>query len=454
MTEREFAIDVVRRLQEAGHEALWAGGCVRDELLGLVPKDYDVATNARPEQVQGLFRRALAVGASFGVIEVLGPRVSAQGGGKRTLSVEVATFRTDGTYSDGRRPDQVVFSSAQEDAQRRDFTINGMFFYPLKDELIDYVGGQADLHARILRAIGAADQRFEEDKLRLLRAVRLATRFELTIEPATAAAIKEHASEINVVSAERIAEELRQLLVHPRRSLGLKLLRSLGLTEELLADLVPYPEKDWDQWERLLLTGPAWMGGSLTSEIEKQERRWEHILAVLDLLGLEPSFPLVLAGLLNGGEHAVRRADDFCQRLRLSNNDRERTVWLVDRLGELNNVHEMRTCRLKQLLYHPGIHELLALYRADALTAGRGVEAVEFCEKLLREWTEEDLNPPPLITGQDLIEMDLKPGPVFKEILDTVRDGQLDGVIQTKAEAMELARRLSTERDRIGEKIE
>src|SRR5208282_5528305 len=157
MTEREFAIDVVRRLQEAGHEALWAGGCVRDELLGLQPKDYDVATDARPEQVQSLFRRAVAVGASFGVIEVLGPRrqeTGVRGQESGHLSVEVATFRTDGTYSDGRRPDQVVFSSAREDAQRRDFTINGMFFDPLKGELIDYVGGQADLHARILRAIG------------------------------------------------------------------------------------------------------------------------------------------------------------------------------------------------------------------------------------------------------------------------------------------------------------
>ena len=151
MTEREFAIEVVRRLQEAGHEALWAGGCVRDELLGLAPKDYDVATNARPEQVQKLFRRSLAVGASFGVIEVLGPRSAGAG---RHLSVEVATFRNDGTYSDGRRPDQVVFSSAREDALRRDFTINGMFFDPLKGELIDYVDGQADLHERILRAIG------------------------------------------------------------------------------------------------------------------------------------------------------------------------------------------------------------------------------------------------------------------------------------------------------------
>src|SRR5205085_6916937 len=163
MTEREFAVDVVRRLQESGHQALWAGGCVRDELLGLLPNDYDVATDARPEQVQSLFRRTVPVGAKFGIIEVLGPRV--QG---RFLTVEVATFRTDGGYSDGRHPDDVVFSSAREDALRRDFTINGMFFDPILGQLHDYVGGQQDLQARVLRAIGAPDRRFQEDKLRLL----------------------------------------------------------------------------------------------------------------------------------------------------------------------------------------------------------------------------------------------------------------------------------------------
>src|SRR5262245_4781847 len=210
MTEREFAVEVVQRLQGAGHQALWAGGCVRDELLGLTPQDYDVATDARPEQVRALFRRTIAVGVSFGVVEVLGPRVDGQ-----FLKVQVATFRTDGEYVDGRRPGAVQFSSARDDALRRDFTINGMFFDPVKKELIDYVGGQADLNAKVLRAIGESAQRFGEDKLRLLRAVRIATRFELTIEPATRSAMEQLADTITVVSAERIAEELRQLLVHP-----------------------------------------------------------------------------------------------------------------------------------------------------------------------------------------------------------------------------------------------
>ena len=229
MTEREFAISVVERLQQAGYQALWAGGCVRDEVLGLSPQDYDVATSATPDEVRRLFRRSIAVGASFGVVEVLGPRDH-----PTPLGVEVATFRSDVSYSDGRHPDQVVFSSAREDALRRDFTINGMFFDPVRRELVDYVNGQADLEARILRAIGEPRQRFMEDKLRLLRAVRIAARFGLEIEPATAAAMKRMAGEITVVSAERIAKELRQMLVHPRRVRGMNLLLESGLAAAVL----------------------------------------------------------------------------------------------------------------------------------------------------------------------------------------------------------------------------
>src|SRR5438132_1232539 len=225
MTERDFAVEVVRRLKEGGYEALWAGGCVRDELLGLVPKDYDVATNARPEEVRRLFARTVAVGMSFGVVEVLGPRVRSQA----PLRVQVATFRSDVSYSDGRHPDAVVFSSAREDALRRDFTINGMFFDPIDKRLIDYVGGQEDLQARILRAIGDPATRFTEDKLRMLRAVRIATRFDLTMEADTAAAIRAMAGEIRVVSAERVAEELRKLLVDPRRAWGMRQFVDLGL---------------------------------------------------------------------------------------------------------------------------------------------------------------------------------------------------------------------------------
>ena len=233
-TEREFAVEVVRRLREAGHEALWAGGCVRDELLGQTPKDYDVATSALPEQVRRLFRRTVGVGEAFLVVEILGPRTETG-----PLKVQAATFRSDGEYIDERRPVEVVASTPREDALRRDFTINGMFFDPLENRIIDYVGGQDDLRNRVLRAIGDAEKRIGEDKLRMMRAVRMAARFELTVEPATAAAIRKMAPGIPVVSAERIADEFRKMLVDRHRARGMRLFVELGLAAPVLPELLP-----------------------------------------------------------------------------------------------------------------------------------------------------------------------------------------------------------------------
>jgi poly(A) polymerase len=440
MTERDFAIDVVRRLQEAGQKALWAGGCVRDELLGLVPRDYDVATDARPEVVRRLFRRTIAVGMSFGVVEVLGPRDHGE-----PLKVQVATFRADVSYSDGRHPDEVVFASAREDALRRDFTINGMFYDPLKGQLFDFVGGQDDLVARRLRAIGDPAVRFEEDKLRLLRAVRIATRFDLTIDPGTDQAIRAMAPQITVVSAERIAEELRQLLVHPARARGMALLGDTGLAAAVLPEVVPMMS--------LAQGRPDAPTGTL----------WEHVLRVLDLLGPEPSFPLALAALLHdvgkprtvgrtpdrytfyNHEHVGKRlASEICLRLKLPTAERERVEWLVEKHQYLCEVRTLRASKLKTILAHPGIRELFALHRADALASDRTIEHVEYCEGLLREWTPADLNPPPLLTGHDLAGLGLEPGPVYKQLLDAVREAQLEGTVTTPEQALELARRLSS----------
>jgi poly(A) polymerase len=458
LSERDFALEVVRRLREAGHEALWAGGCVRDELLGLVPQDYDVATSAHPDTVRRLFRRTIAVGASFGVIEVLGPRTP-----DGCLKVQVATFRSDVSYSDGRHPDAVVFSSAREDALRRDFTINGMFFDPLENRLIDYVGGQDDLRDRVLRAIGDACQRFEEDKLRMLRAVRMATRFGLEIEPATADAIRAMAPQIGVVSAERIADELRKMLVDPRRARGMRLFMDLGLAQPVLPELLPMrglpqglPRPDAPALPPPGLPGPAAADGEIDL--------WEHVLRVLDRLGPAPSFPLALAALLHDigkprtvgrtpdrytfyyHEHVGRRmAGEICERLKLSNDEQKRIEWLVEKHQILSDAHQMRPSKLKALLIHPGIRELLDLHRADALASGRDTAHVEYAEQLLREWTKDDLDPPPLLTGEDLIEAGLKPGPIFKKLLDGVREAQLDGTIRTREEAWELVHRLPAE---------
>jgi poly(A) polymerase len=438
MTEREFAVSVVQRLREAGFQALWAGGCVRDELLGLTPKDYDVATDARPDQVKQLFRRHHGIGESFGVIMVLGPRT-----GHGFLQVEVATFRTDEGYTDGRRPDKVVFSSPQEDALRRDFTINGMFFDPLNSKLIDYVGGRDDLHARILRAIGDPTLRFGEDKLRMLRAVRIATRFELAIEPATAAAIRAMAGQIRVVSVERIATELRELLVHPRRVRGLNLLLELGLLAPLLPELLPM---------KGLPQGPPHQP---TGDL------WDHVLQVMDFLGPTPSFPLAMGTLLHdvgkprtvgrtperytfhSHEHVgARMANDLGHRLKLSNAERERIAWLVEKHQYLADARRLKPSKLKTVLVHPGIDELLALHRADALASGRSIDHVEYCEELLAQWTLADLDPVPILTGDDLTQRGLEPGPLFKRLLDAVREAQLDGAIRTVAEAWELVERL------------
>jgi poly(A) polymerase len=443
MTDREFAISVVQRLQGAGYQALWAGGCVRDELLGLTPKDYDVATDARPEEVRKLFRHTVPVGESFGVVLVLAPRDTPE----PIADIEVATFRSDVGYSDGRRPDEVVFSSPQEDALRRDFTINGMFFDPVKTQLIDYVGGQADLQARVLRAIGDPHLRFAEDKLRLLRAVRIATRFNLTLEPGTRAAVAKMAAEIVVVSAERIAKELRALLVDPHRARGMNLMLELGLVEPIVPELLPM---------KGLPQGPP---HAPTGDL------WDHVMAVLQQLGPAPSFPLALGTLLHDvgkprtigrtpdrytfyyHEHVgARLAGEITTRLRLSNAERERVVWLVDKHQYLCDAKVMRTSKLKEILAHAGIEELLALHRADAVATGRSAAHVDYCEDLLKQWTDADLNPPTLVDGHELTRRGLQPGPLFKELLDAVREAQLDGTVKTPQQAWTLIEQMLARR--------
>ncbi len=441
MTEREFAVEVVERLQNAGFVAYWAGGCVRDELLGLTPADYDVGTNATPEQVRHLFRRTVEVGLSFGVVEVLGPK---------PLKVQVATFRCDGDYSDGRRPDHVAFSSAEEDAKRRDFTINGMFFDPLTETVFDFVGGQDDLAKRRLRAIGNPHDRFREDKLRLLRAARMAARFDLTIETETFDAVKAMAPQITVVSAERIADELRKMLVHPRRARSMELLRELGLIGPILKESAE------------MIGLPQGLPDAPTGDL------WQHVMKVLDVLegptwpGPQPvSFPLAFAALLHdvgkrrtagrtpdrytfhGHEHVGRRmAEVICSRLKLSNAEKERIEWLVERHQYLCEAPAMRASKLKPILVHPGIGELLALHKADSIASGRSIAHVEFCEQMLRTHSSSELNPPPLITGDDLIALGVKRGPQYKELLDAVREAQLEGIITTREEAIELVKRL------------
>ncbi len=397
--QREFAESVVRRLREAGFTAYFAGGCVRDRLLGRVPVDYDVATSAKPPEIRNLFgrRRTLAIGAAFGVISVLGPTGAGQ--------VEVATFRRDAPYSDGRHPDAVVFSSAEEDARRRDFTINGLFYDPVSKQVIDFVGGQFDIQRRVVRAIGNPRERLAEDKLRLLRAIRFAATFDFELDVETAHAVREMAPQIVAVSPERIAMEMRRLLTAERAEAGVRLLLATGLAGAVLPEIVP--------------RNPAEQGTT------------EQNLAALGLL-VQPSFPLALAALLHG------RVDPpeigvLGRRWRLSRRETERTTWLSAHRTLVYRAREARFSEIQPALVAEGANELLALAEAFA----PGSTGVAHCRALLCRPPSE-LNPPPLVDGAALLARGIPPGPIFSRLLVRARTAQLDGEVVTCDQAVAL----------------
>ncbi len=415
----EFATQVVQRLVDAGYEALWAGGCVRDLLLGRTPKDYDVATNARPDQVRELFghRRTLAVGESFGVIVVLGPKAAGQ--------VEVATFRTDGDYLDGRRPDSVTFCTAVEDAKRRDFTINGMFFDPLTERVLDFVGGERDLAAGVVRAIGDPSERVQEDKLRMLRAVRFAATFEFHLDEDTASAIRSMATQIDVVSAERIAAELRRMLGHEHRDRALQLTADVNLLPQILPELQTVAERD-AEWTRLL----------------------QH-LRLLGDADFSVAFAAVFAAIADSRkldtDEAAAVIDAAGRRLRLSNREIADTAWLTAHRHAIRNAASLSLAALKRTLAEPLAGDLLKLDRADRLSRNEEPVDTDFCDRFLNDHSPSEINPPPLLTGKMLINRGHQPGPEFKHVLDAVRDAQLNLKISTTDEAVMLGERLLTE---------
>jgi poly(A) polymerase len=458
--KREFAVAVVRQLRDAGHIALWAGGCVRDLLLGITPKDYDVATDAVPRQVIDTFgrRKTQAVGASFGVILVRGPQDAG--------TVEVATFRTDGSYVDGRRPESVEFSTPEEDAQRRDFTINGMFYDPIAKQVLDFVGGERDLSSGIIRAIGDPHDRMREDKLRMLRAVRFAATLDFELDGATADAIREMAPEMLVVSAERITQELRRMLTDRHRMRAMKLARDVGILQVILPELRP-------------ILGEAGRAGSVSdrrSEVGDQgsesadlrppssdlrllpaDGEWDVTLHMLQLLQ-DPGFELAAAVLLQGiapdpaapEVRASTGADDaavaecaahIARRFRMANEETDEITWLLAHRHALDDAEALRPSRLKRLLIAPHFGDLLALVRAERLARNIDLRPVLFCEDYLASTPESEINPPELLAGDDLIRLGLQPGPRFKELLTAVRDAQLDGEIAMREEAIELVKR-------------
>jgi len=420
--DHEFATEVVRRLVEAGHQALFAGGCVRDLLLGKAAKDYDVATDARPEQVRELFgkRKTLAVGESFGVIIVLPPRKSG------AQQVEVATFRTEGPYLDGRRPEAVEFTTPEEDASRRDFTINGMFYDPLAEEVRDFVGGERDIRRSIVRAIGDPQERMNEDKLRMLRAVRFAATLEFELEHDTAEAIRRMAVDLTMVSAERIGEELRKMLGDRHRRRTVLLLEDTNLWPVVFPELREMPRAEEDRWDRLLAA-----------------------LALLESKRFEPALALIAAELVDpidpaGVRFPEHKPEGFapvlevCRRLRLSNEESDRVAWLAARLPSIEMIEELSLPQRKRLLAHPDAELLIAAAEGVLAAREESLVPVQTAREMLKQG-EAHLAPPPLLTGKDLIDMGLRPGPNFKAILDDVRDLQLGEQIATREEAIQRA---------------
>jgi tRNA nucleotidyltransferase/poly(A) polymerase len=407
--QRAFALEIVQRLRGSGYEALWAGGCVRDELLGKVPKDYDVATSALPDQIRDLFgrRRTLAIGASFGVITVIGPRTAGQ--------IDVATFRSDAAYSDGRHPDSVTFTTAERDAARRDFTINGLFFDPLAERVVDYVGGQEDLKRRIVRAIGDPRSRFGEDKLRMLRAVRFAAAFEFEIDSDTANAIGAMADAVTSVSAERIGAEIRRMLVDVHRADAIELLRLTKLLPHVLPEVDRLDDMAFDEIKRRLCAL------------------------------VEPTLSLALATLISSGpesgpQHPKQPSgvNALGRRLRFTNKEIDRAAWLLRHVPSIADAPELPWPQLQRLLIDEGAAELVALREA---VAGLDDPAAGFCRERLA-WPAERLNPAPLIGGNDLVARGLAPGPEFAPLLEKIRDAQLNGEIRTPAEALALVDRM------------
>jgi poly(A) polymerase len=437
-----MANSICDMLRRNGHQALLVGGCVRDLLLGREPADYDVTTDATPDDVIGLFPESVAVGAQFGVILI--PRDG--------LKVEVATFRSDVGYSDGRHPDRVVYSkTAEEDVQRRDFTINGLLMRHDSGEVLDFVGGQTDLKGKVIRAIGEPSRRFSQDKLRMMRAVRFAARFGFAIEPGTNKAIYQHAPEIRQVSVERLREELTKLLTEGAARRGFELLDETGLLLQVLPEIhamkgVPQPPQyhpEGDVWihTRIMLEGlqagtsPTLAWGVLLHDVGKPPT-FKPVSETGDRIRFD--------GHVDVGVHM---AEEICRRLRFSNEDTEQILALVNNHMRFIDVGSMRASTLKRFIRLPHFDEHLALHRLDCLSSHRQLDAYQFVERFIAETPPEQVRPDRLLTGDDLQAMGFKPGPLFSRILGTLEDAQLDGQIKTREEAGEyVLRRFGPER--------
>jgi len=433
---KSAATQIVRTLRRNGYEALLVGGCVRDLLLGLRPKDWDIATNARPEEIMRLFQKTVPVGAQFGVVIVR----------KRGKNFEVATFRRDLGYDDGRHPAAVQFSDAAHDARRRDFTINGMFFDPLKSKVLDFVGGRRDLKAGLIRAIGNPGARIQEDKLRMLRAARFSARFNYPIEPKTRSAIQKYAGQILEVSRERIREEMVMIFTQKNPDRGLELLDELGLLKVILPEVarmkaVPQPPQFHPE-------GDVFTHTRLMLKMMKNPSPELAFAVLLHDIGKPPTFRIAERIRFDGhtiaGAEIARR---ILRRLRFSNRQIQAITALVKEHLRFIDAPRMKESTLKRFVRLENFDWHLELHRLDCLASHADLSTYRYVKKRLEQFRAEEKShqarPRRLVTGDDLIELGLTPGPIFRTILDKVEDAQLDGKIQTREEALELAKKLA-----------
>jgi len=433
---KEGAIGVARRLREAGYVAYFAGGCVRDMVRGVEPHDYDIATTATPDEVQKLFSRTVPVGAQFGVVLVL----------EEEQKFEVATFRSDDVYIDGRRPTSVRYGSPEEDAQRRDFTINGLFFDPITNEIIDLVGGKQDIERKLVRTIGEPRQRFGEDKLRLLRAVRFAANLGFAVEERTFDALKEMAAQVQVVSAERIRDELIKIFTQPNAGRGLDLLAETGLLDQVLPEVA------------------AMKGVEQPPDFHPEGDVFKHTRLMLESLPPNPSLVLTFAVLLhdvgkpptferapdrirfNGHDRVgAELAEQILRRLRFSNDEIAKIVLCVREHMRMQFVKEMRPSKVKRILGRETFSDELELHRIDCEASHRNLENYEFLKAKAAELPPEVVKPTPLLTGHDLLALGLKPGPIIGQILREIEELQLGEELKSPAEALAFAKQRAAE---------
>ena len=429
-SNKAAAVEIIGKLQEEGHIAYLAGGCVRDMLRGEIPKDYDIATSALPEQITSIFSKTREVGVHFGVVIVI----------KDNQAFDVATFRNDGSYNNGRHPEDVTFSTPEEDTARRDFTINGIFFDPISQKHIDFVNGRSDIEKKVVRAIGDPDLRFQEDHLRLLRAVRFAARFNYEIEEKTWKSIKLNASEISKISKERVRDELTKILLNENRVLGFDLLVDSGLMVHIIPEILQL------------------RGCEQPPQFHPEGDVFVHTRLMLSLLKDNPSIELVLSVLLHDiGKPATYSFDKAADRIRFNGHDKlgaemsnqilrdlkfsnsiiEDVVQMVANHMTFKDVQKMRQSKLKRFMSRSTFSDEKELHRVDCLGSWGGLDNYDFLNEKMIEFANEPIIPAPLLTGKDLIEFGWTPGPNLGETLNSVQDLQLEGTLNSKEEALE-----------------